>query len=278
MPLPKFANEAAFRTEWIAPFLSKLGYILPKHVHGTTEQGEDFYFAEHDKFGHLRFLAAQVKNGDIGAGNVELDQLLNQVRRCFAVTLKHDKGAENQRISAVYIMASGKISATGREYISDAMRQEHYGENVYYLDGDTLYNLERHSAYLEDKVLRQRLLALLNESQYNYRPLRALIASAENKKLVFLPCRIQALEDAFRTPFAEDVIPYAIVDRLWTYYFELNKNCVPFNITFDEQGVAVYKDLATKAVQQTALLNKACQDALAKLDQRYTLELEVSGG
>lgn len=72
MPLPLFENEAEFRIAWVAPFLSKMGYILPKHVHGPNEQGKDFYFAEHDRFGHLRFLAAQVKVGNIGAGSVEL--------------------------------------------------------------------------------------------------------------------------------------------------------------------------------------------------------------
>lgn len=275
MPLPRFTNEAAFRSEWIAPFLSKLGYILPKHIHGANEQGKDFYFAEHDKFGHLRFLAAQVKNGDIGAGSTELDQLLNQVRRCFTVTLKHHKGAENQRISAVYIMASGRISSTAREYISDAMRQEHYGENVYYLDGETLYNLERHAIYLEDKTLRQRLLALLSETTYNVTPLGHLLMSVPSKKLVFMPCRTVALEDALRNPFPDDVVPYAIVEKLWRFYQELNKNCVPYNIGWNEEAIKSYTAIATHALKHTDSLGKACKEAIANLDYRITLDLEI---
>jgi hypothetical protein len=32
------AMEAEFRKQWIAPFLSKMGFILPKHVHGQDEE------------------------------------------------------------------------------------------------------------------------------------------------------------------------------------------------------------------------------------------------
>jgi hypothetical protein len=154
MRLPEFKDEAQFRTEWIAPFLSKLGYILPTHVHGPHEQGKDFFFADHDKFGHLRFYSAQVKCGNIGAGNTETDELLNQVRRSFKVTLKYHKNAHLQRVSAVYILASGTISVAALEYIRDSCREEHYGENVFWIDGETLYNLDRHATYEDDRSLR----------------------------------------------------------------------------------------------------------------------------
>lgn len=274
MPMPEFKNEALFRTEWIAPFLSKLGYILPKHVHGTTEQGKDFYFAEHDKFGHLRFLAAQVKNGDIGAGSVELDQLLNQVRRCFAVTLKHHKGAENQRISAVYIMASGKISATGREYISDAMRQEHYGENVYYLDGETLYNLERHASYTEDRTTRQRLVALLNEILFNRRAHGHLKTTSADKKPNFLACRILVLNDCLTTPMPEELLPQQFLSLYWAYIAEHNKHVSNLPMVYNNPENFI--EFAHNAIEQSVILELATRRAIGILDERYSLELEVT--
>src|SRR5262249_41188961 len=133
MPLPKFDTEKAFREKWIAPFLSKTGFILPKHVHGQDEQGKDFFFADHDRFGHLRIYSAQAKLGDIGTGKA-LTELMDQVERSFEVTLKHHKGAHEQRISAVYLLATGSISAQARERISDRCRLRGFGENVFYLD------------------------------------------------------------------------------------------------------------------------------------------------
>jgi hypothetical protein len=61
MPLPPFKNEADFREAWIAPFLSKLGFIRVTNVHGSEEQGKDFFFADFDRFEHRRFYAVQAK-------------------------------------------------------------------------------------------------------------------------------------------------------------------------------------------------------------------------
>jgi Restriction endonuclease len=101
MPLPAFKDEAEFRTNWIAPFLSKLGYIQVSHIHGSGEQGKDFFFADYDRFEHRRFYAVQAKNGKIGAGGTELDGLLNQVQRSFTVKLRFHKDANEQHVSAV---------------------------------------------------------------------------------------------------------------------------------------------------------------------------------
>jgi hypothetical protein len=51
MALPEFKNEQEVRDHWIAPFLSKMGFILPKKEHGQNEHGKDFVFADYDRFG-----------------------------------------------------------------------------------------------------------------------------------------------------------------------------------------------------------------------------------
>tara|TARA_R110002049_G_scaffold215606_1_gene387042 strand:- start:1721 stop:2560 length:840 start_codon:yes stop_codon:yes gene_type:complete len=275
MSLPDFKNEAEFRTKWIAPFLAKLGYILPKHVHGTGEQGKDFYFAEHDKFGHLKFCAAQVKLGKVGAGDTELDNLLNQVRRSFAVTLKYHKGADRQRISSVYLMTNESISDRAREYISDWCRQEHYGENVFYLDGETLENLERHATYIDDKTKRNRLVALLNEVNYNLPFVEMLIEQLLNEQSVFNTCRMVAVEDALRNPFTEDKNAYQIISNYWMILNAIEKCIVPVQNGFDLQCREILKDLDHSIQNMTNEILDYITKAIETIDSRYSLEIEI---
>ncbi|QDU17470.1 hypothetical protein CA11_53120 [Gimesia maris] len=275
MSLPEFKNEAEFRKEWIAPFLAKLGYILPKHVHGANEQGKDFYFAEHDKFGHLRFCAAQVKLGKIGSGQTELDNLLNQVRRSFTVTLKYHKGADRQRISSVYIMTNESISDGAREYISDWCRSEHYGENVFYLDGETLESLERHATYIDDKILRIRLVALLNEAHFNLGPIQTLSQSVIKGEPVFQPCRTLALEDVLRNPLPEDILAYEYVSNLWENLNEINKRNVPYQLEFNERSLWYFTQIAESTFNLTVKMRDIVSGAITKVDSQYSLEIEI---
>ena len=189
MALPTFKDEAEFREACISlPSLTKLGYILVTHSHGSDEQGKDFFFADFDRFEHVRFYAVQAKNGNIGGGNVELDKLLNQVRRCFRVRLRHYRGAEERRISAVYIMASGTISPAGREYIAEHCRSEPFGENVYFLDNDRLQRLEQFVHHPYDRDLRNQLVGLLNEAQYNTQPIHLCQIMFQQKRSTIYRC------------------------------------------------------------------------------------------
>ena len=275
MSLPEFKNEAEFRTEWIAPFLSKLGYILPTHNHGTGEQGKDFFFAEHDKFGHLRFNAAQVKLGNIGSGNSQLSDLLHQVRSCFDVTLNYHKGTVQQRISAVYIMTNGSISEEARRRIYGYCEREHFGENVFYLDGETLDILERHATYIEDKTLRNRLVGLLNEANFNLEPIKKLIKTINNGEPKFEPCRTLALEDALRNPFPEDILPYERASKVWEAMTEINKRNVPYNISYKPDTFEGFALLANAANNWTVRMRDIVSEAIKKIDSLYSLDIEI---
>lgn len=274
MPLPEFNNEAEFRQTWVGPFLTKLGFILPKSIHGADEQGKDFYFADYDRFGHLRFYAAQAKLGDIGTGR-EVTELMDQVERCFEVPLRHHKGAHEQRISAVYIMTTGTISHQARERISDRCRARSYGENVYYLDGATLDNLERHAAYQDDKAVRQRLIALLNEATYNLGPIQQLQQTSLQGKPLFRQCRTLAIEEALKNPLPDPTVPYSGLSSVWQLMEEINKRVVPYNLSFKDEAVASFARIAEQAFNHTVKLRDACSRAIKTLDERYSLELEV---
>jgi hypothetical protein len=276
MPLPEFKDEKEFREKWIGPFLSRMGYILPKHVHGQDEQGKDFFFVDHDRFGHLRIYSAQAKLGNIGTGP-ELTQLLDQIERSFEITLKYHKGAHEQRIAAVYVMTTGTTSHQARERIWERCRQRSYGENVFFLDGDVLENLERHAAYEQDTQLRQRLIALVKEASFNIAtPLKFLIESCQKgAPRVFVHCRMLALEGVLMLSLPETIIPYSTLSNAWNHMTEINKWAGPMKMPSDAKNIESTLGIAQGAININNQICVACNEAIRALDERYSLTFEV---
>ena len=229
MTFPQFKDEDEFCQEWISPFLSKLGYTVIAYSHGADEQGKDFFFADFDRFGHIRLYAIQAKNGDIGAGDTELDKLLNQVKRAFRIPIRYRKESEERRVSAVYIFASGKISDRAREYISDYCRSEPFGENVHYLDADRLERLERYALYLADQEIRTVLRGLYAEAYFNLQSLKTLThdfqAHADKPTIHPRRCRNTALGQFLASPLPPEVleVDFDFMDKLWCANEELNR-------------------------------------------------------
>lgn len=273
----EFKDEAEFRVKWVAPFLNKLGYILVNHIHGTSEQGRDFFFADFDRFEHRRFYAAQVKIGSIGAGKTELDSLLNQVSRSFTVKLRFHKEADEKHVSAVYIMASGSISREAREYISDWCKRQHFGENVYYLDGDTLERLDKYAFQRIDSDLRNQFIGILNECQYNERVVASIYSSFQQHQTIFGRCRHFALDSALASPPPNDVLQFETLQKTWHHLTTLNKLCdyhlMPMTTT--DQQWAERVQFATKTLEFLARLRNGTQDAITILDKRYAITVEV---
>ena len=216
MALPEFKNEQEFRDAWIAPFLAKLGFMNIKNTHGPGEHGKDFFFTDYDRFGHSRYYAAQVKLGNIGSSGKEINDLLDQVKRCFGVRLRFHKGVHEQRISAVYVMTSGTISEQARVRIHDWCGSENYGENVYFLDGEQLENKNRFATYESDQERRQHYTAFHNELLKNLAELGMQKESFEREPS-FGNFRLTALEaELQRLPkYNADTTPIESIEVLW---------------------------------------------------------------
>lgn len=276
MPLPNFANEAEFRENWIRPYISKMGFVHVNLIHGSGEQGKDFFFADYDRFEHQRFYAVQAKNGNIGAGQKELDELLNQVRRCFTVKLRFHKDANERRVSAVYIMASGKISPEAREYISDWCASEKIGENVYYLDGDTLDRLEKHVTLQEDKETRYRLAGLQAEADFNSRVLPEIRKAVANRKLSLLRTMYVCLESFVSNPVPSFVPPQLLIDY-WVMVRHINgiteMGWVHDNV--DQLTLNGYLEQFDSGIRQTKDFHSLVTTAIANLEKRYAIQAEV---
>lgn len=279
MTLPEFKNEQEFRDQWIAPFLAKLGFMNIKNTHGPGEQGKDFFFTDYDRFGHSRYYAAQVKLGNIGSGGKEINDLLDQVKRCFGVKLRFHKGAHEQRISAVYVMTSGTISEHARQRIHDWCGTENYGENVYFLDGEQLENKERFSTYESDQEKRQHFTALHNELNRNLAFLVKQRDSFNSENAVFGNFRVSMLEaEIRRRPLFRDPAA-SLIEQLWhrlTSYSRFGSSEVSALKKTDQPRVSATRDGLLlgmeECIQTIQDLLRHCKTELQQLDERYSLQ------
>lgn len=275
MALRKFENEAQFRDEWVKPFLSKLGYIIVTHTHGPGEQGKDFFFADFDRFEHLRFFACQVKKGDIGAGDTELCELWNQVERCFTIRLREQKTAEQRHVSAVYVLASGKITDQARQYISEKCHKMPYGENVYFLDGERLEQLERFSAYRFDREYRAKVMGVLLEATSNIESVKMPVLRG-----VPLQCSHFAMDNYLATAMDQksDFALKVHAASMWCKGF----NCLLASHAFTKEGkekrAKAIEDYVTQVPAALDELRDAANDLVRDIDAKYNVTVHAEGG
>lgn len=197
MPLPEFKNEADFRDNWIMPFLTARGFIHVRNTHGPAEQGKDFFFADRDAFDHLRVYALQAKHGDIREKSAATTDLFNQIQRAFNIKLQFHKSIDQRYVSAVYVMASGRITKSVRETIWGHCTRSNFGENVYLLDGEDLSQLAAQKERADGRTRKHRLTTLLDECCFNLLIANKIRMAVERNEIAFYKCRIRATEDAY---------------------------------------------------------------------------------
>jgi hypothetical protein len=163
----QYSDEASFRQDFIKPLLNKLGFFLVTDYHGRREFGKDFVFSELNKFGGIRHHAAQIKHlKTIGLG-VYIDELMTQINQAFANPFTLPDSSSETYISSFYIFNSGNITTEAKDDLIQRLRREHYGENVYFLDGERLDALNKWATYQNDTNLRSRLYGLKSQLHMN---------------------------------------------------------------------------------------------------------------
>lgn len=280
MSLPDFKDEIEFRDKFIGPLLQKLGYVLVTHTHGANEHGKDFIFADFDKFEHIRYYAVQAKVGDIGTGTAALDKLLSQVKQCFTVKIRGYKGADEQRVSSVYILASGKISDQARTYITESCHNEHYGENVYFVDGDRLERLDQFQSYQDDQQRKAILAGIAVEAVTNMRFIPFIKDSLARQQVIIARCRCEAMNQALIKP-TPDTEFYLSVYQTLSCIEELNQLCNVFtmaalvNAPIDHKTRKIAIDLCDTALENNKLLADTAQKMGMDLQAQYKLNIEI---
>src|SRR5262245_29929586 len=127
LPFGRFANEAAFREQFVKPMLNRLGFYGVSDQHGSQEFGKDFVFSEIHRLGGIRHYAAQVKHEERITQGKSVDGLLSQVRQAFAVPFRRPESPRECYVSGVYIFNSGEITANARNYLLSELGRERYG-------------------------------------------------------------------------------------------------------------------------------------------------------
>jgi hypothetical protein len=135
-------NEEEFTVRVVLPILRKLGFANIKYNHGKREYGKDIVFARLTEFHELEHWAAQVKYGDVdgGAGSA-VDKLINQADDAFKMPFYDIYTRQQQRISKLVIIASGKFTENAIEKICGKIESHALRNNLIFVDGDKIDTL-----------------------------------------------------------------------------------------------------------------------------------------
>lgn len=170
MAIPKefvntFKNERAFVDRFIIPLFRRLGFSQIFDFQGPTEFGKDVIFGDVDAFGHPNYFGVQAKYVDsIGMG--EATKLAEQCTIAFQNVFKHPRRITDEQIGRFYAVNGGEFSDHFRQVFRNALPQMLRG-SVICLDGNDLLTIERTAGVRSVRVIRERLLGLRFELEYN---------------------------------------------------------------------------------------------------------------
>lgn len=139
----KYKNEATFRSEFVRPLLTSLGFVGVAELHGQHEFGKDFVFAELTPFGFMKYHAAVVKHEkSIGQSNSKLIlDVQSQIRQAFKSSFRLPESAAEHCVSSVYLFNSGSITDGAKNVLRNEFIRE-FADNIHFFDGERLGQLD----------------------------------------------------------------------------------------------------------------------------------------
>ena len=212
MLFERFKDESAFRSEFLRPLLTRMGFISVAELHGTQEFGKDFVFSDLTPFGFIRHHAAVVKHERVirQSMGVLCDTVLAQVRQAFSVTFCLPDSAAVHRVSSVFVFHSGEITENARRWLRSDLDEERYGRNVHLLDSARLAQLDLTTSFRQGEFLIPRLQGLQADIRLNL----LIWKSIEEKLPVFSEvrgCFTTSLDRFLATPFLTDQIDLVLI-------------------------------------------------------------------
>lgn len=135
-------NEKEFTLGTVLPIIRKLGFQNVRYNHGKREFGRDVLFARVTEFQDLEFWGAQIKFGDVSGGAVaDINELLMQLDDAFKMPFYDLYTKQQQRISKLAIIVSGKFTENAIEKICEKIESHSLRNNVVFIDGEKLATL-----------------------------------------------------------------------------------------------------------------------------------------
>jgi len=135
-------NEKEFALGTVLPIIRKLGFQNVRFSHGKREFGRDVLFARFTEFQDMEFWGAQIKFGDVSGGAVaDINELLMQIDDAFKMPFYDLYTKQQQRISKIAIIISGKFTENAIEKICEKIESHALKNNVVFIDGEKLTTL-----------------------------------------------------------------------------------------------------------------------------------------
>ncbi|MBN8609611.1 MAG: hypothetical protein J0L92_03450 [Deltaproteobacteria bacterium] len=140
-PLP---GEIEWLKTYAIPLLRQLGFVRVDFLHGPGEMGKDLVFAELDRFGLLRYYAAQAKREVVTAkdGGREFEALVTQLRSAYDYKYKDSSSGRTVGISGVYLLTIQRVNEHVKERLT-----ERTGTWLHFVDADQLEIAKHTSAW-----------------------------------------------------------------------------------------------------------------------------------
>ena len=205
----RYKNESDFRTSFVRPLLTRLGFVSVAELHGQQEYGKDFVFSEITPFGFLRHYGAVVKHKKsiTQSSRSVCDEILAQVRQAFAISFRLPDTEAEHPIASVVVFTSGRISDNARIWLRSELSEERYGRNVHILDGERLFQLDLSSTFRQTEQFLPRLRGIHNDINLNLVVWQSILKNLP-KFSEGRGCFTTALEGFLAAPFfAEEIEP-----------------------------------------------------------------------
>jgi hypothetical protein len=260
MLFEKYSNEASFRSDFVRPLLTKMGFLAIAELDGSQEFGKDFVFSELTPFGFFRHYGVVVKHEKAirqTSGNL-CQTVLSQVRQAFSVSFRLPDSSNESHISSVLVLNSGVITPNARTWLRSELVRERYGDNVYIFDGERLSQLDLQVAFQHRELLVPQLVGLETNLKLN-RVVWVSIAESLPSFKEGRGCFTQALEDYLAAPFLSTHLDSQAIATLL-------QECRIIN-TINQRylaGIRVSDELKTREVEtMRGLIAKADARAIA---------------
>ncbi len=198
-------HENVWTQQKLIPLLRLLGYRNVHFTGGAAEMGRDVVFADYDRFGILRYYAAQVKAGDVRASGPDrqLTSIVDQLKIAYDTPYTEPSNGREYRMSGVYLIASGTISDYAKRYLVKKT-----GQWLHVVDGDGLDTARgAASTRCSDAERAGRIAMLSTNLQFRIIPVAASVVATDVSppQVVFGP-------NALSTLAVERYIDIAIVE------------------------------------------------------------------
>ncbi len=141
-------NEKDFTLRMVLPILRKLGFQNVRYHHGMREFGRDVLFARFTEFQELEHWGVQVKFGDVNGGaSSEIDGMLGQINDAFRMPFYDLYTRQQQRISKLAIVISGRFTENAIEKICEKIESHAIRNNIVFVDGEKIQTLAERFAF-----------------------------------------------------------------------------------------------------------------------------------